>query len=151
MNKHCILNDIYNYTKKFVAFPTEHAGVAHTLWIAHTHLIDAFETTPRLAILSAEKQSGKTRLLEITNVLAQNPLASMNMTPAALFTAVATEALIPTILYDEIDRLFERKDTSEIIALINAGFRRGSVFRATSQSLQTNHANLLRHQIIFGQ
>ena len=45
----------------FVAYPSEHALVAHVLWIAHTHLIEYFDTTPRLAFMSAEKASGKTR------------------------------------------------------------------------------------------
>src|SRR5271166_4487405 len=110
-----ILDDVFKYIGRFIVYPNQHAQVAHTLWIAHTHLIDAFENTPRLTIISAEKQSGKTRLLELTNVLTQNPLASMNMTAAALFTAVSKEKATPTILYDEIDRLFERKDNAEII------------------------------------
>lgn len=119
-----ILDAIYDYIGRFVIYPSDHARVAHTLWIAHTHLIDAFETTPRLAILSAEKQSGKTRLLEITRLLVKNAYASMNMTSAAVYTAADQKA--PTILLDEVDRLFERSDTAEITALLNSGFQRGT-------------------------
>ena len=54
------------YLRRFVAYPSEHALVAHVLWIAHTHLIQCFDTTPRLAFMSAEKTSGKTRALEVT-------------------------------------------------------------------------------------
>jgi hypothetical protein len=125
MNEKHILDYVYNYIGRFIVYPSIHAQVAHTLWIAHTHLIDAFYTTPRLAIVSAEKQSGKTRLLEITKLLVQNPLASMNMSSAAMYTAVDQMETTPTILLDEIDRLFEKKETADITGLLNAGFQRG--------------------------
>jgi hypothetical protein len=37
-----ILDDVYSFLGRFVAYPSEHAHVAHTLWIAHTHLMDAW-------------------------------------------------------------------------------------------------------------
>jgi hypothetical protein len=120
-----ILDDIYDYLGRFIIYPSDQARVAHVLFIAHTHLIDAFKYTPRLAILSAEKQSGKTRLLEITELLAQNPYSFVSPSPAALYTLIETEAVMPTILIDEVDRLYEKKDTSDITALLNTGFMAG--------------------------
>ena len=61
-----ILKQVENYLGRFVAYPSEHARVAHTLWIAHTHLMDCWESTPRIALVSPERGSGKTRALEIT-------------------------------------------------------------------------------------
>ncbi len=52
-----------SFLRRFVAYPSEHALVLHTLWIAHTYLLDEFDTTPRLAFMSQEAQSGKTRAL----------------------------------------------------------------------------------------
>ena len=43
-------------SRRFVSYPSEHALVAHALWIGHTHMIDRFDTTPRLAFMSAEKE-----------------------------------------------------------------------------------------------
>ena len=57
----CPLDLVEAYLRRFVAYPSEHALVAHVLWIAHTHLIKCFDTTPRLAFMSAEKASGKTQ------------------------------------------------------------------------------------------
>jgi hypothetical protein len=61
-----ILDDAFAYLKRFVSYPSEHTRIAHVLWCAHTHLIEAFESTGRLAFLSPEPESGKTRALEAT-------------------------------------------------------------------------------------
>ena len=55
-----LLSDVYDFLGRFIAYPSDHARVAHTLWIAHAHLMDSWFTTPRLAFMSAEKESGKT-------------------------------------------------------------------------------------------
>src|SRR6516162_9623659 len=70
-----ILDGAFAFLKRFVAYPSEHAHVAHVLWIAHAHLMDAWESTPRLAFLSPEPASGKTRALEITELLVPDPVA----------------------------------------------------------------------------
>ena len=124
-----ILNQVEDYLGRFVAYPSEHARVAHTLWIAHTHLMDCWESTPRIAFLSPERGSGKTRALEITEALTPNPVHAVNVSPAYLFRKVGDEGGRPTILYDEVDTLFGSKvqDTGEIRGLLNAGHRRGAV------------------------
>ncbi len=48
------LDEVERYLRRFVAYPSEHARVAHTLWIAHTHQLDLFDSTPRIAFLSPE-------------------------------------------------------------------------------------------------
>jgi hypothetical protein len=35
-----LLDDVHAFLDRFVAYPSEHAHVAHTLWIAHAHLMD---------------------------------------------------------------------------------------------------------------
>ena len=56
------LDLVENFIRRFVSYPSEHACVAHALWIAHCHFMDElWDTTPRLAFMSAEKASGKTR------------------------------------------------------------------------------------------
>lgn len=124
-----VLNQVENYLGRFVAYPSDHARVAHTLWIAHTHLMDCWESTPRIAFLSPERGSGKTRALEITEALTPNPVHAVNVSPAYLFRKVGDEGGRPTILYDEVDTLFGSKvqDTGEIRGLLNAGHRRGAV------------------------
>ena len=57
---------VYDFLGRFVAYPSDSARVAHALWCVHTHLMDRWESTPRIAFLSAEPSSGKTPTLEIT-------------------------------------------------------------------------------------
>jgi Protein of unknown function (DUF3631) len=119
-----LLPDVYNFTGRFIAYPSEHAHIAHVLWIVHTHLMDAWESTPRMAFLSPEPSSGKTRAL-----LVPNPVEAVNVTPAYLFRKVGADEGKPTILYDEIDTVFgpKAKENEEIRGLLNAGHRRGAV------------------------
>ncbi|CAM5582015.1 hypothetical protein SPURM210S_06978 [Streptomyces purpurascens] len=102
-----LLNEVEAFHRRFNVFPTEAAYVAVTLWDAHAHLLDAFESTPRLAFLSPEPGSGKTRALEICGTLVPQPMVAVNASPAALFRAVSgMEDGRPTILFDEIDTVF---------------------------------------------
>ncbi len=123
-----LLTDVYGFLGRFVAYPSEEAHIAHTLWVAHAHGMDAWETTPRLAFLSPEPASGKTRALEITELLVPNPVLAINVTPTYLFRKVGDDEGKPTILFDEIDTVFgpKAKDNEEIRGLLNAGHRRGS-------------------------
>jgi hypothetical protein len=124
-----VLDDVCSFLGRFVAYPSEHAQIAHTLWIAHTHLMVAWDSTPRIAFLSAEPESGKTRALEVTELLVPRPVEAVNVSPAYLFRKVASEDGLPTILYDEVDTVFgpRAKENEEIRGLLNAGHRRGAV------------------------
>jgi hypothetical protein len=124
-----LLGDVEVFLSRFVAYPSDAARIAHVLWIAHTHLMDAWESTPRLAFLSPEPGSGKTRALEITELLVPRPVESINATPAYLFRKVSDPDGLPTILFDEIDTLFgpRAKEHEEIRGILNAGHRRGAM------------------------
>lgn len=123
-----LLNDVHKFLGRFVAYPSPHARVAHALWITHTHAMKAWDSTPRIAFLSPEPGSGKTRALEISELLVPRPVEAVNTTPAYLFRKVSDPAGLPTILYDEIDTLFgpKAKDNEEIRGMLNAGHRRGA-------------------------
>jgi hypothetical protein len=124
-----ILSRVYDYLGRFVAYPSEAAHVAHALWVAHAHRMDAWCSTPRIAFLSPEPGSGKTRALEVTEFLVPRPVLAVNTTPSYLFRKVSDEAGPPTILYDEIDTVFgpKAKDNEDIRGLLNAGHRKGAV------------------------
>lgn len=124
-----LLNDIHSFVGRFVSYPSDHAHVAHTLWIAHCHAMERWDSTPRIAFLSPEPGSGKSRCLEVSELLVPRPVEAVNVTPAYLFRKVADEAGRPTILFDEVDTVFgpKAKDNEEIRGLLNAGHRRGAV------------------------
>lgn len=124
-----LLADVAEFLRRFVAYPSDHAHVAHALWIAHTHAMGAWESTPRIAFLSPEPGSGKTRALEIAELLVPRPVEAINATPAYLFRKVSDPDGAPTILFDEIDTLFgaKAKEHEEIRGILNAGHRRGAM------------------------
>ena len=59
------LDEALAFIARFCVLPVEHAYTAATLWAAHAWTLDAFDSTPRLAFLSPEPGSGKTRALEV--------------------------------------------------------------------------------------
>ena len=125
-----VLDEVHEFLGRFVAYPSEDAQVAHTLWVAHAHLMDAWESTPRIAFLSPEPGSGKTRALEVTELLVPRAVEAINTTPAYLFRKVSDPDGLPTILYDEVDTIFgprTAKDNEEIRGMLNAGHRRGAM------------------------
>jgi hypothetical protein len=123
-----MLGAVYKFLGRFVSYPSEHARVAHALWIVHTHLMGRWDSTPRIAFLSAEPASGKSRALEVTSLLVPRPMQAVNMSSSALFRSMGSENGLPTILYDEIDTVFgpkTRDNNEDIRGLLNAGHRRG--------------------------
>ena len=127
---YCPLDLIENYLQRYVAYPSEHAVVAHTLWIAHCHLIEEFDTTPRLAFMSGEKRSGKTRALEVTAPLVPNAELFFSPSPAAMVRLINSGSYV--VMTDEIDGIFGRdKSTDGAIDLrtaLNSGYKRGATY-----------------------
>jgi hypothetical protein len=63
-----ILDTVHNFLSRFVVYPSKETHDAHVLWIAHAHVMDAWESTPRIAFLSPEPASGKSRALEVSEL-----------------------------------------------------------------------------------
>jgi hypothetical protein len=129
MTPAALLEEVQAFLCRFVAYPSEAAQVAHTLWVAHTHLMDVWDSTPRIAFLSPEPGSGKTRALEVTELLVPRPVEAVNATAAYLFRKVSDPEGLPTLLFDEIDTIFgpKAKENEDIRGVLNAGHRRGAV------------------------
>jgi hypothetical protein len=124
-----LLDQIHTFLGQFIVYPDRHSRVAHALWIAHCHLVRRFETTPRLAFLSPEPSSGKTRALEITELLVPSPVLAVNVSPAYLIRRIGAEEGV-TVLFDEIDTVFgprTKENNEDVRALLNAGYRRGAI------------------------
>jgi hypothetical protein len=123
-----ILNRAEKFVGRFLVY-SEVDRIAHVLWIAHTWLMDRWDSTPRIAFLSPEPGSGKSRCLEVTEPLVPRAVHAVNTSPAYLFRKVSDEGGPPTILYDEIDTVFgpKAKDNEDIRGMLNAGHRKGAV------------------------
>lgn len=123
-----LLDDLRTFVGRFVAPPRAEALDAIVLWAAHAHMAGYFYTSPRLALLSPEPGSGKTRVLEVLYPVVARPMFSFSASPAAIFRKLAQED--HTLLFDEVDAIFTRqgKDdgNEDLRALLNAGYRRGA-------------------------
>jgi Protein of unknown function (DUF3631) len=98
-------------------------AIAVTLWTVHMHIVDALGVTPSLAITSAEKESGKTQLLEVLELLVARPWLTGSVTAATLARKI--DAHRPTLLLDESDAAFNGdKEYAEMLrGVLNSGFR----------------------------
>src|SRR5437868_503368 len=86
-----LLLDAYvAFVRRYVVLSDAQAE-AVALWILHTFCTEAAEATPYLAVTSAERRSGKSRLLEVLALLVQKPLRAAGATEAALFRSLTEE------------------------------------------------------------
>jgi hypothetical protein len=100
-NLDSILRDVEDFITRHVYFASPEAATLCALWVAHTHAFEAASVTPYLAITSPEKGSGKTRLLEVLELLVREPWMLASISASALFRLVASEKV--TLLIDETD------------------------------------------------
>jgi len=119
-----LLDDVRAIIRHYVIVDSAQAD-ALALWVAHTHALAAAEATPYLAVNSAEKRSGKTRLLETLSLLVARPWLTGRVTAAVLIRKLAAPP--PTLLLDESDAAFkaEKEYAATLQAILNSGYRRG--------------------------
>jgi hypothetical protein len=124
-----LLDDVRQFIGRFCVLPDEHALIAVTLWAEHAHMVAHFYTTPRLTILSPEASCGKTRLLEVLDLLVPEPFFALNASPATVFRTLETKQI--AILFDEVDTVFTERgkdnDNVELRGLLNAGYKKGAM------------------------
>jgi hypothetical protein len=121
----CLLDRICDFLRDYMVFSTQEEVIPIALWVAHTHVISAFEYTPYLHIYSPEKQCGKTRLLDCLELLVAKPWRAISPSEAVLFRKIEKDQ--PTLLFDEVDTIFSRNKEERnegLRALLNAGFER---------------------------
>ncbi|OZC31218.1 DUF3631 domain-containing protein [Gordonia polyisoprenivorans] len=117
---------LIGYFRRYCVLATDHHYVALALWAMHTWVHRCFEVTPRLFLDSAVPSSGKTRVLDLLDLVVLNPLQSFSASPAAIIRSIDEGEL--TLLMDEIDTIYGKASgTEEITAVVNAGYKRGAV------------------------
>jgi hypothetical protein len=123
-----ILDQCRSFIGRFCAMPSQAALDLATLWVAHTHAVDqndrlAFDTSPRLMFSSEGPGSGKSRALELVQLLSHNGQLVIDPT-APSFAQLASEQRA-TILVDEMDVLIGRgSGKADLRSLFNASYKK---------------------------
>lgn len=127
MGNETIADDLLALFKRFISTGEPELTIL-ALWVLHTHAFGVSYYTPYLAITSAEKQSGKTRVLEVLNSVARDPLFTASISPAALARTVAESK--PTLLLDELDALLKGAEEMReaVRGILNSGFQADGAF-----------------------
>ena len=146
-----LVGDLVAFVRRYVVM-SEDKLLVIALWIIHTHIIRAFDQTPYLVVTSPEKQCGKSRLLEVLELLVSRPWLVLEPSEAVVYRQVNAKS--PTLLLDEVDAIFNprRADKHEgLRALLNAGHRRGAtVPRAMNFGKDVEHFRVFCAKVLAG-
>jgi Protein of unknown function (DUF3631)/Bifunctional DNA primase/polymerase, N-terminal len=128
-----LLTELTRAVLRYVVVP-KNTAPAIALWVVHTYALPAFSITPRLAIKSPVKNCGKSTLLDVLSCLVCRPLATANITAAAVFRIV--DAASPTLLIDEADTFLV--NNNELRGILNSGHRRSlaQIVRVEGENLE---------------
>jgi len=127
-NGAALLGKVALFIRRFVSV-SDSQNVVLSLWVAHTHSFVTADCTPYMAITSAEKQCGKTRLLEVLDVLVANSWLTGQVTAAVLARKISDD-VPPTLLLDESDAAFagEKEYVEALRGVLNSGYRKGGKY-----------------------
>jgi hypothetical protein len=124
-----IADDILSFVERFLDLPGLDEKFAFTAWVLHSHAVRYQECSPRLALLSPEPGSGKTRALDILELLVPNAYLTFDSSPAALFRLLGGDHAsgLPTVLFDEVDNALSDRNgrNTQLIGILNSGYTRG--------------------------
>jgi len=121
------LDALVAHLERFVHFASRAHAQAIALWVAHTHVpLERLEQSPILAVTSAVKQSGKTKLLDVLEFIVRDPWRIARPSESVLFRKIDSHH--PTVLLDEVDTIFNDKtgSTEGLRSVFNSGNRRGT-------------------------
>lgn len=130
-----LLDQALEFIQRYVVLPGANELTALALFVAHSHAIDGAHATPYILIVSPEKRSGKTRVMEVLELLVANPWRLTGASEAAMFRKIAKDR--PTLLLDELDAIFgtSTERTEPLRAILNGGNRPGAaVARCVGES-----------------
>lgn len=145
------LEAIEAFLRRYLVLPRDGDFVAITLWVAHTHYIEQADTSPYLAITSAEKRCGKSRVLDTVELLVARPWQCIGPTEAVMFRKIDQDC--PTMLLDEVDTIFgpNAKEHEGLRSLLNAGNRRGTtVPRTVGKNFAIKDFNVFCPKVLAG-
>jgi hypothetical protein len=105
-----LLDEVQAVIARYVILPSPQAMTGTVLWTVATHAVPYWAHAPRLVIRSPERRCGKSRLLDLIEALAHQPLMTVNASPSAVYRSIGMSPQDPpTLLIDEADTIFGPK------------------------------------------
>jgi putative DNA primase/helicase len=122
-----LVDKIARFIERFVFIKDRQIYRLLALWLIQTHFCKEFEYTGYVFAHSPEPESGKSRLLEIFDLLVANSSGLLyKPTDAILFRTADTS----TQLLDEVDTW---TNADSLRGILNAGFHRGGIVQRNEQ------------------
>src|SRR5215470_14270996 len=128
-----MLDSLTSFLRQYLVCDQHQLNVL-ALWIVHTWCYQHFPTTAYLNICSAEPESGKTRCLEVLNLLSNSPWLATGVLHGTIIDKLLTPERSPetladgtsypaphTVLLDDCHHTFGPSERQPLIALLNTG------------------------------
>lgn len=114
--------------KKYIWFDDEQYYNILPLWVLGTYCYQLFQCYPYINLWGL-KNTGKTKVMQLSAIISFNSQVFINMSVASLFRIIQLDS--PTLFIDEAENLWQQQqkgddETSEIVACLNAGWMKGS-------------------------
>lgn len=122
-----LVDDIQTYIRRFVIL-TDTQSLVVALWVVHTHCVEWVAQTPYLSITSPESECGKSRLLEVLELIVRDSWMVIRPSDAVAYRFIHSKT--PTLLLDEVDTIFNPQSArfhEGLRAIVDAGHRRGAM------------------------
>jgi hypothetical protein len=127
-----VLDEIEATIMRYIIFPSEHEPVALALWVPHTHALEAAWFSPYVHLTSPDRESAKSRSLEVLEPLVPDGHRMVLPTAAIIYGLLdaADGGRPPVFFIDEVDNwLTGRAARTEIgqalLGVLNDGYHRG--------------------------
>ena len=120
-----LLERLSAWVRRYVWLSVE-AADAIAAWAAATWFVQGLYFAPILALLSATRRCGKTLLLDLLRPIVRRGYLTSGVGVTAAVVFRLNELHRPTLLVDEAEKLSGRHADRDLIAMLNAGHRRGA-------------------------
>jgi hypothetical protein len=135
-----LLNEVREWLSRHIVTLRDGDLDVLALWAVHTHLAQECYTTPRLLLDSTTPGAGKTTVLDHFERLCAGACLMGQVTSPAMLARLIDAATRRgegvTFLIDEVDRNLspERPGSSDLLSILNSGYRRGATRPVTVPS-----------------
>ena len=123
-----LLDDIAAFITKYVYLFDDQVAILAP-YVLHTYTVNVSEHivyTPYIHITAAERECGKTTLMNALRMLVCNPFKADGITSAAAIRRI--NRIHPTACFDELDSQLANKDlAADFKGILNSGFESGGV------------------------